>query len=296
MTNAKALLLATLVLVGMIVSPVLAESYLPTGDFVLDSTPETFTGIKNITYDASPIGHRISQIEFSCDTDQYINFTLYYGANSTVEGSASNNIVSILPPITQSIVTLNGVSKSYDYIDIQPLFDFYFTGYARGSETNVTGFLVYSAGYGGFDNDLAVFYQVNNIAVNTIYRVDISGPQTFTITIRHAPAESVSEGTGKNVLDVINEWVQFAISLGSTLIGFLVGSFYWIKFIFVDNLLLTIALYFSVSMAVAATRSRDIFQFYRRFLGDQRKLFEFILYLWQALINLIATFRGIFRI
>lgn len=300
-TSTKAILLAILIVAGMVVSPVSAI-YTTTGDFFVNTERQQFTNVNNVSYNVAGIGHRINLIQFSVDSGQYVNFTLFYGANLTVEGSAENYLTGItlcqygFPcPLTQSTIIFNGVSKSYSYGDIQPFFDYTMAGYAR-DEGNATGFLVYSPSYGTLDNDLAVFYPVTSITSNLIYRIDIHGPQTFTISIDHGATKDIVSSVGKSWLDVMWEWINLAISLAVFVKDTAIALFYWIKFFFWDNLGMTVALYISISMAYAANTSKDIFKFLGKFLNDQRKLFEFILGLWTILVNLIANFRSIFHL
>ena len=300
-TNAKAILLAVVLVLGAIVSPVSAV-YTTTGDFAVNTDRQVFTNVYNVSYNVAGLNHRINLIQFSVDTGQYVNFTLFYGANLIVVGSAENHLtgvgicIGLVPcPITQSTITLNGVSKSYSYGDAQPFFDYNMAGYAR-DEGNVTGFLVYSPSYGTFDNDLAVFYPVSNIASNLIYRIDISGPQTFTISIDHGASANVAANVNKSWLDVMWEWLNLAISLTLFVKDTAISLFYWLKFFFWDNLSMTVALYISISMAYSANTAKDIFTFFKKFFNDQKKLFEFILSLWTTLVNLIAQFRSIFHL
>lgn len=300
-TNAKAILLAVVLVLGAIVSPVSAV-YTTTGDFAVNTDRQVFTNVYNVSYNVAGLNHRINLIQFSVDTGQYVNFTLFYGANLIVVGSAENHLtgvgicIGLVPcPITQSTITLNGVSKSYSYGDAQPFFDYNMAGYARDGG-NVTGFLVYSPSYGTFDNDLAVFYPVSNIASNLIYRIDISGPQTFTISIDHGASADVAANVNKSWLDVMWEWLNLAISLTLFVKDTAISLFYWLKFFFWDNLSMTVALYISISMAYSANTAKDIFTFLKKFFNDQKKLFEFILSLWTTLVNLIAQFRSIFHL
>lgn len=144
-TNATVILLAILVLLGMIVSPVCAGNYTPRGnlDFWKTTTQEYFTYGTSYTYNAAEIGDRISLIQFTVDTGQYVNFTLYYGVGSTISGSAENHLTGIglcgfLPcPVTQSTIIFNGVSKSYSYGDVQPLFDFDIAGYGVDNDNDI---------------------------------------------------------------------------------------------------------------------------------------------------------------
>lgn len=51
---------------------------------------------------------------------------------------------------------------------------------------------------------------------------------------------------------------------------------WWLKFLFVDNLILVVALYLTGSMAYTILTSRSIFKFYERWFKQQKALFEFI--------------------
>ena len=307
-SSTTVVLLALLVLAGMIVSPVCAgnNTYTPRGDldFLKTTTRETFSYGTSYSYSAYSIGDRISRIQFTVDTGQRVDFTLYYGGNLTVTGSAENSITSIglcgfVPcPMTTSIITLNGVSKSYTYGDIQPLFDFDIAGYGINNTNQQTGFLAYDVGYGftsglsSQSNDLAVFFPVSNIAGNLITRVDLNGTQTFTVYIDHGPAKDVAAIVSTGLAETVNEWVSFIIQIGGFLKDFLISLFIWLRFLFVDNLMLTIALYISVTMAYSAASSKNIFQFYQKFFKFQRSMFDFMISMWHAVFGLVSSIVG----
>lgn len=287
--------MAFLVLVGVIVSPVCAAEYVLTNMPLYEKVQTDFTGVWNLSYDASTDGKRIALIQFTIPSESEVDFTIYYGDGETVTGSSENHHLDLLR--TSSTVTLGGDSKTYDFIDTQPFYDFNLAGYAKdAADNNVTGFLVYSLNYGALDNDLAAFYQVDNIGLNTIYRIDAVGTKPFDMFITSADPAVVAGGASKSILEVAQEWINFALHLGEFALGFVLSLFAWIKFFFIDNLMLTVSLYLSITMAYAAATSKNIFMFYRKFFNDQRKLFEFIFGLWRTLIEIISSFRGIFRI
>jgi hypothetical protein len=220
-----------------------------------------------------------------------------------VVGSAENHLTGVglcsgwIPcPVTESTIIFNGVSKSYSYGDVQPLFDFDIAGYGVDNDNEATGFLVYDGGFGGYDNDLAVFFPVSDIGTNLIYRVDASGPQTFSLYINHGLAEDVAGVVKTGIVETVNDWIQLAIGIAFLVKDLVWGLLEWVKFFFIDNLLMTVSLYLAISMAYSAGTSKNIFEFLGKFFNDQRKLFEFILGLWKTLIEIISSFRGIFRI
>lgn len=295
------ILLAVLLLAGMIVSPVCAASYTLTGFQelnVFDVQKEMFNDARNISFDQSNEQKAITLIHFKAPMDHTVHFTIWYGAGNSVSGSAATAWNTSLFPLhtTTSSITFDGTTKTYSYLDTNPEFDYFLSGYARDNIANTTGLIVYNAGYGSFDNELAVFKAVPNIAGNLIYKVDLSCDVPFDADISYGDSSEVAKSVSKNIIEVGWEWVNFALSLGGTLFGFLLGVIFFLKFLFVDNLLLIIALYISVTMAYAAISSKNIFMFYRNFFKMQRSLITFMMEIWNYLVQIISAFRGIFRI
>jgi hypothetical protein len=302
-TNATILLLAVLVLAGVIVSPVSAITYTRTATPINGLMEHDHVFINNTvstTFDASPNGKAILEAYFIVPSEAQVDFTLYYGSGGSVSGYMENHHESGIFGFayTNSTVSINGVTKSYTYGDIVPLTELTITGYAYETGNNtVTGFLVSSYDYGGFlGNDLAAFYPVNVINNNLIYRIDATGTDSFNMEIVEASQSTVSNAVSRSALDAFNDWVNFSIGIASQLMGFVLMLFGIIKFFFIDNILLVIALWIGVTMAYSAISSKDIFGFYKKFFKFQRTLLDFIVGLWNTLVQIIAAFRGIFRI
>jgi hypothetical protein len=301
-TSTKAILLATLVLFGMIVSPVCAITTFEQLQGILSSHVVSVNVYGSFTYDGSIDGDAIYRVQFSVPRDSYVNFTLYYGTASSVTGSASSIPTGGLNILeTTSTVELDGVSKSYTFFDTAPLYDYDITGYASNG-SDFVGFAVYSKDYGApvLGNDLIVGYIVPDITHNLIYKIEFSSPRPFSLAYTSAAKEDIVKrivtGTETGLVDEIKKIRDFAWLIWESLYTVVTELFYFIKFFFWDNLGMTIALYISISMAYAANTSKNIFKFLGRFFNDQRKLFEFILSLWTTLVNIIAEFRSIFRL
>jgi len=294
-------LLAVLVLLGVIVSPVCAASYTLTGyqEFnVLDVQKADFVNIQNLTFDKSTEDKAITLIHFKVPQDHQVDFTIYYGTGTTVTGYAKNEGNFTLWPVTTttSTVNFNGETKQYSYFDANPQWDYYLSGYARNNTDNATGLIVYNAGYGSYDNELAVFKPVSNLAVNLIYRVDLASDTFFDADISYGSKSDVAASVSKSILDIAWEWINFGIAISAQVMGFAGMLFGIIKFFFIDNLLLSIALYISVSMAYSAITSRDVFGFYKNFIRFQRAMLDFIMQLWNYLVQIISAIRGMFRL
>lgn len=59
-------------------------------------------------------------------------------------------------------------------------------------------------------------------------------------------------------------------------VGVFLSLIYWLKFLFVDHLILTVSLYLTGTMAYAINTSRNIFKFYGTWFKQQVAMFKFI--------------------
>jgi hypothetical protein len=99
----------------------------------------------------------------------------------------------------------------------------------------------------------------------------------------------------------INNWLENVMKLAYdsfwAAYDFLESLIYWIKFFFVDNLALILALFFAVPMAFAARNSRgNPERFMRQYFKTLRGFFEFIFQLWRLLTETIGTVIGWFKL
>lgn len=265
----------------------------------IGTTLQTLTqnGITVFSYDASTDGNAIQRMGIDVPTGTTVSYTLTYGSGSTASGTLHYHNDGFFQQSSE--ITLEGESSSYTYVGLQEIGRFYVSGYGR-NETSPgvwqKGFLVFgsTAGVSTISDDF-VFLPVSGDPV--IYKIDISSDNPVDVAIYYAPRGDVADATEKSFLDVANDWVQFATGIASTIYNVLASAFRWIKFFFVDNLGMTIALYIAGSLAIAARSARgNPIRVLRQFFKDQKNLFEFVISLWERLVNIIATFRGIFRI
>ena len=288
----------------MIVSPVLALGYQITAEplgGVLTLVPGK---VSNLSIDVSQKGDAIQRLTIDIPTNTVLNFTLWYGNGTTVSGwMAYRNSTDCDDwyPYTNfcqySGVSIGGDDKGYSYRGYQEIGRIDIVGYARNwtSDTGyTTGFMVYDALR--FSTKDMSYYPVSSISDNVIYKFELTSTKPVAVAYYTNTRENVAKAAATTLLEVINEWVQLAISLAFFVKDTAIALFFWLKFFFWDNLGMTVALYISISMAYAANTSKDIFRFIGKFFNDQKKLFEFVLSLWTTLVNIIATFRGIFRI
>ena len=294
-TSTKAICLAVLVLAGMIVSPVCALGYQITAEplgGVLHLVPGRPT---NLSVDVSPQGDAIQRITIDIPTGTTLNFTLWYGNASTVDGWMAYTNDGFFTQYSE--VAIGGDVQGYSYWGIQEAGRVDIIGYARNYTTATeytSGIMVYDALR--ISTDYLAYYPVSGFSSIAIYKFEFTSTTPVVVNYYTNTRANVEKAARTTLLEAINEWVELAKLIAAFVMGTAVALFSWIKFFFWDNLLMTISLYISISMAYSANTSKDIFKFIGKFFNDQRKLFEFMLSLWTTLVNLIATFRGIFRI
>lgn len=296
-TSTKSLLLAFVLVLGMIVSPVCALGYEITAEPLGGQIHLVEGKVSNLSIDVSAKGDAVQRIAVDVGTGTTVNFTLWYGNGATVSGWMEYTNDGFFQQ--HSEVAIDTDIQGYDYIGLQEIGRIDIVGYARNWTSNTeytTGFIVYDSVFGISERRVMAYYPVPSISDNVIYKFELTSTKPVAVAYYTNTRENVAKAAATTLLEVINEWVQLAISLAFFVKDTAIALFFWLKFFFWDNLGMTVALYISISMAYAANTSKDIFRFIGKFFNDQKKLFEFVLSLWTTLVNIIATFRGIFRI
>lgn len=92
-----------------------------------------------------------------------------------------------------------------------------------------------------------------------------------------------------------NSWITYILSLVTMFVGFVIELVFWLKFFFIDNLLLIVALYIGMTGAMAFGKTKDVFKALKQFFNYQKKLFEFIISMWNVLIQVASYIRGLFK-
>jgi len=284
---------------SILVLPVNAGYVVTGGNIDLENTV-TQTNVVAFTFTANP-DEKISVIEFDLPINTALNFTVYYGSTSTVDGWA---IYRVNTPLINSYSEVNLGGNGYNEVFIDPLITGYsttkhiqFTSYARNdSATDESGFAIYAQGFGLYSEEIA-YYPVPNLPGNMIYRVDFTSDQPITVTVDTARAgvlaqyvsSTVGESRDEGVIGVVTGVYDF----GMMIVGVVFSLLYWLKFIFIDNLVLTVCLYFAGTMAYCSLTARNVFEFYRKFFGLQRSIFEFVANAFYLLIQMVVAVKSL---
>ena len=295
-------LILILILLMAITAPAMALTTFEQLDAIANSHVVTANNQYDYTYDASADGDAIYRVQFTVPRDSHINFTLYYGTSESVTGSAQSTPTGGLNPlITTSWVELDGITKAYTFWDADPVYDYDIAGYASNG-SSMTGLAVYSRDYNAaiLGNDLIVGKVIPDITHKLIYKIHFTGTKPFSITYTSAPYKNIVDrlvtGTEAGLFSELKGIVDFAWLIWKTLYLLVTETFYWLKFFFWDNLVLALALYIGLTGAIAFNQSKDIFAGIKKFFNYQRGIYNFIISMWNALVDIISKFRDIFRL
>lgn len=287
-------LLAFLLVLGMIVSPVSA-SYTITAEPLGGTLHGSGAKVMNYTFDASPDGNAIQRISIDLVSGAAINFTLWYGDGSTVDGWMEYSNVGVFTQ--NSAVGIGGVESGYSYWGLQEIGRIDIVGYARNYTTDTEftqGFIVYDSVFGVSERKAMAYYEVTNPSDLVIYKFSMTSSKPVAVGYYTNTRANVARAATKTPMEAVDDWVGLAYQFAGTVKDFIFGVFYLLKFLFVDNLLLIIALWISVTMAISAVTTRNVFQFYAKFFRYQRALLDFIFSLFRFLVEIVNSMKQIF--
>lgn len=207
--------------------------------------------------------------------------TVVFTLNSGGTVPCSFSYTSAYPAV--GTITVNGETASTSYFTMGKFYTRFFQTkeMLNGSSNTMRG--VYGQINGAWYN-----YVEGTTPGSPIISAVISADTEVEYTTDYWSIESGTE-------NVSGGWVQYILSLVWMFIGFVKELVFWLKFFFVDNLLLVIALYIGITGAVAFNKTKDIFKALKVFFGYQRKLLEFVVILWNILIQIAANIRGLFK-
>jgi hypothetical protein len=231
----------------------------------------------------APDDKAIWGIDFDAPYGSTGDITLTLEDGSVVEGSWS---YTGFAPLTAS-VDLEGETATHEYWIAIPVP----LKIAVWNGDNSSYSREIKLGYGqatGIWNDVVTTSILNSPTVG--YTIVSSQPVTVVNELkdRETARKQLSAGDPYegSILDMLFEQMD-------TIMAIFFGSAYWIKFLFVDHLILTVSLYFAGSMAYAINTSRNIFAFYKTFFRQQKAMFEFIVNIASLTVSLVAQIGGL---
>lgn len=126
-------------------------------------------------------------------------------------------------------------------------------------------------------------------AVITSYHITSTKPISATqdlMTTTSAVKALSKTAPDTDLIALLRALIPMAVTVFMSLL-------WWLKFLFVDNLVLVICLYLTGSMAYTILTSRTIFKFYERWFKQQKAMFEFVSNGFNTTIQIITQIAAI---
>lgn len=298
---------------AMLIMPVSAATYQLSAVPTANLETKVVTGVTDYTLDVSTSQSQgaaygakaIQQITLDMPSDTNAVFTLTYGAENTVTGwgkylhtGQSCNGITGNAFCNYNEVSIGGDTHGYNFIGLSEIGHLNIIGYARRTDDNTTGIIVYDDVLGLNNPSSSTAYYNTGAATNIIYKIHVISDKPIKITTYVNDRTTLQTTVSNTPSEIFSKWVNLATGISTMVWVYVNGLIYWIGFFFVGkNLILGIELYISGSLAITAFNVKgDPVKFLPKFFAYQRALFEFMLKIWGILIDSIGTIIGWFRL
>lgn len=220
-----------------------------------------------------------------------VDMSVPVGTTATISITQSNGVVTTGSISYQSgtfvtndaTLELDGDSKSVTY-NIIPFTASPLYVDVWNADNSTKGVRILKMGYGlinGVYNDYATAeiekYPITTFELSADSEVDID----YEFVSSTEASERLTAGDEQTWIDLLQDYLPMFWGIFQALI-------YWLKFLFVDNLILTVVLYLTGTMAVAANTSRNIFVFYKTWFRQQVAMFNFVANAFSITISIIT--------
>jgi len=256
-----------------------------------------------VTYTA-PAGKAITALTIKSNVDTTGSITFNFNNASSISGSWSYvttaNYFNYVQ-VKRGTVTVGGVSDSNTYWTVGNFYTFItlpghdFNYYNFSGNKIVMQGGQYSGAYDILARKDAPYSSVVSFTLSSNKDVEFGTQETKDLA-------TINYNLGKTLIDEgddgwISQVMQIAYETFPAAISFVFDLVYWLKYFFVDNLLMIVALFLAVPMAFAAKNSRgNPERFMRQYFRSLKGFFMFVLDIWRMLLETIGTIRGWFRI
>lgn len=213
----------------------------------------------------APTGKCVWKINFNIPDDSSGTITMSQANGQTVTATWSRSGA----PMGH---LASGIGSDSESFDLYPLIPAYGSIW-NGENTTKARQLKMGTGLvaGGWSR---VIQTTIDPAVITSYSISstkpISATQDLMDTTAAVKALSATDPAADNdLIALLRATIPMAVNVFMSLL-------WWLKFLFIDNLILVVCLYLTGTMAYAILTVRNIFGFYKTWFKQQKALFEFI--------------------
>jgi len=264
------------ILILLILSSILI---LPASAFILEA--EVFiplTGIDdNFTY-VAPEGKIITDVYYYLDAGESVNGTLYYG-NSQIPYEISFSRPNFYTSeIYLRLGNENATISDYDLLGSQKSFLVTYA-FDQNENPSTSICLIYEKG-DIFKPSLCT--PIENLEIQPIWKFSVNPNNPVDLKVGILTYKTYFEGWettreygsgNESYIDFVNLISDFSTK-SLPVIG---GIIWYFNLIFIDNGLLTFALFEVTVLAWSVGTSRDVFSFYRKFIRTHVSLFRFLM-------------------
>jgi len=277
----------------MIIAPVHANQIITTGYFPDAETAFTDNALTSLTYTVNS-SQAIALVQFQAPKGTVLNYTIYYGSGGILTGSISyvaGNVDFYGYGQGVTTITIGSNSSTRSFVDTGLLKKWEIVGYAReqtddGKTLVSSGFAITDVSAGGFQTGFMAYEPVSS--VQPIEGISFTSTKPVWVDIGTSNREEIQKGISKTAIDEMNEWLTLILNIGGTIYEYATGLLYLIQFIFIENFWLMVSLYIALTAAISFGQTRDVFKAIRKFIGYQKAFIEFLITLYNALIDAIT--------
>jgi hypothetical protein len=298
---------------ALLICPAMASNITITAEPLGGSLNPIIGGQSDYTVDVSSLQRNaIQRISVDVSTGSHVDYTVWYGNGTSLSGhmiynSAPGMCGQSIPfvdnPCQYSEVSIGSSSSSHYYVGVQEWGRLDIIGYGRDETVPAAParvFLIYDSSFGVSNVGIVETYLKPYIAGDAlaftpvpsgvIYKFHISSNKPVTGGMYYTNTEkNVNDASNTSLLDILNGWWTLVGQISQGVIEvfwFFYGGFEF----FWDNLYMIIPLYFIITGAVCFCQAQSFFGAFERWLGYQRKLFDFVLTMIVKITGLISQF------
>lgn len=258
------------------------------------ASPEVYSSTgSDLSYTASG-NNSIAKCVLWLDSGESATFALGLADGSTLYGSAFYTQEGTNSKLE---VNIQGLSNSQTWLNPIPLAKRVLICYGYDGNGGGPGIIVQDFDRSYFSilgQDAFVFCPIAGIDRNLIQSAAFSTMfegQEISVDFFYGPTGNISDEAKAGLEDQLWQILSGFIEMLSWIPGVVLTIVYWFKVIFIDNLLLTVGLYFGISMAFCFGSTNDLPTAFKNFIGYQIKLWNFVGFFIHQLVQIFAAIK-----
>jgi hypothetical protein len=250
----------------------------------------------------------IQRIAVDVPTGTTVDYQIWYGNGSSLSGhmvyhsvtdtGACGQTLFVNNPCQFSEVSIGSSVSNHNYVGLEEIGRIDIVGYGRNADTLERVFVIYDSAFGlaivgNLEWALSPYAAGDALAYvpvpqGSIYKFSLASDRPLTGVAYYTNTQTnVEKASNTSLLDVVTEWANLLIQIKDLVFEAFWFFYYLFEFIW-DNLWLIIAMWLTMTGAVAFNKTKDVAKATQSWLGYQRMLLDFILNLIDRVVGLIT--------